>query len=105
LSRYADHSDKSPLDDANLIVRFFARVNASRVAGSLDDSLLVELIGRNATWLNMAITPDPDELFREPLYLLATWADQFAAMHHHKYLYLADWGARRARDFDSDVDR
>jgi hypothetical protein len=52
----------------------------------------------------MAIQPNKDELFCEPLHHLATWAGEFAAAHRHKYTYLANCGAKRTRDFDLSAD-
>jgi hypothetical protein len=60
-------------------------------------------VGRNAIWL-MAIQPNKDELFCEPLHHLATWAGEFAAAHRHKYTYLANCGAKRTRGFDLSAD-
>lgn len=99
LSKYSgDASHIRPIDDVNLVLRFFERVNAARIAGSVNLPLLVELLGRHAGWLDLAIGPE-DQVPRAPLHDLATWANEFATTHQDKYPYLRNWGSNRAEDF------
>lgn len=100
LSEYSLHRDFSPGADVALIFRFFERVNAARIANIVDMPLLVELIGRHATWWNLAIKDSgEDEVPRAPLRELAQWADEFALSHQHQYSYLRNWGKNRKREF------
>lgn len=99
LSKYTgDASNIRPIDDVNLILRFFERVNSARIAGSVNLPLLVELLGRHAGWLDLAIGQE-DKVPRAPLHDLATWANEFAATNQNKYPYLSNWGSNRAEDF------
>lgn len=100
LSRYStDHSNK-PRSDVNVILRFFERVNAARIAATVDYPLLAELIGRHAAWWNLAIKdPGDDEVPRAPLRELATWADEFVLANQDRYSYLRNWGSNRQREF------
>ena len=50
LSRYDLDSQSSPKNDVDLLLRFFERVDVARTANSVEGPLLVELIGRAATW-------------------------------------------------------
>lgn len=99
LSRYTSDANKiRPIDDINLMLRFFERVNAARIAGSVNLPLLVELVGRHAGWLDQAIGQE-DQVPRAPLHDLATWANEFAVANQGKYPYLSNWGSNRAEDF------
>jgi hypothetical protein len=100
LSRYEADGDHLPIRDVNLILRFFERVNAARTARSVDLPLLAELVGRHATWLDLAIKRENDQVPREPLHDLAAWSDEFVARNRNRYPYFRNWGTNRHEDFD-----
>ena len=77
LSKYSSDSQFRPRDDVNLILRYFERADVARVSNTVEGQLLVELIGRSATWWNLAITGTMDEMPRSHLSELANWADNF----------------------------
>jgi hypothetical protein len=88
LSKYRKDPSHSPRSDILLILRFFERVNAARLAGVIEGALLVELIGRHAAWWDEAIQYTGDEPPRVSLRDLSTWANEFASANQEKYLYL-----------------
>ena len=99
LSRYDSNSQFSPKADADLLFRFFERADVARLSNSVEAPLLVELIGRAATWWDLAITGVIDEVPRSHLKELAEWSNDFAIDHRHKYSYLQNWGSNRNREF------
>jgi hypothetical protein len=105
LSKYNKSSEYNPRSDILLILRFFERVNAARMARVVDSALLVELIGRHAAWWNMAIQYTDDEPPRVSLRSLTEWADDFASANQGKYSYLRNWGKNLDREFGSLAER
>jgi hypothetical protein len=88
-----------PLDDTNRLLRYFGRAEAMRVAGSLHEPLLVQLIGRHAPWINLAIEPEANNTMRKSLSNFSDWANDYAEINKHKHDFLADWGSNRMKDF------
>lgn len=91
-------SARTPRLDSDRVLRFFERVNAARLRGSLDDYTAALLLGRHATWWNRAIaaeTPDPT---RSPLASMADWATAYAVSHADDEGF-QDWNARTDLDF------
>jgi hypothetical protein len=99
LSRYSKEQESTPREDAGIILRFFERANAARVAQTVDPPLMAELVGRNAAWWNRAITGPGYGISRAPLRDLANWADKFASENCDKYPYLQQWGEHRYKEF------
>ena len=99
LSRYSKERESTPREDARIILRFFERANAARVAQTVDPPLMAELVGRNAGWWNLAITGPFYGVSRAPLRDLANWADQFASENRDRYPYLQQWGQHRNEEF------
>lgn len=99
LSKYSSDSQFKPGADIALILRFFERADVARVSNTVEPQLLVELIGRSATWWNLAITGIKDEMPLSHLNELADWADHFALKHPNEYPYLRNWGRNRNREF------
>lgn len=86
----ADHPYAKPVDDIDLLLRFFERANSALTAGAVDQALLAELIAVHAIWWNRAIQPDPGWLTRTPLDELSQW--------FHRYIDgLPPGDARRTR--------
>jgi hypothetical protein len=84
--------------DLSLLLRYFERVNAAREAGTLDEDLLVRLLGRHAGWWSEAILDAPDGPPVGPalseLRNLAIWCNTRAVK-----LKIQDWGLTRAANF------
>jgi hypothetical protein len=102
VSAYDEASDKasgSPAHDLTLLLRFFERADIARTAGTLDELLLVALVGRHAGWWDLAIARD-DNTARIPLQRLAGWCQQYVDEHPDEEI-LAGWGRMRALDFPS----
>jgi hypothetical protein len=99
LSKYSNGQPSRPLDDTNRLLRYFERAEAMRLAGSLFEPLLVQLIGRHATWINLAIEPEANNTLRRSLSNFADWANEYAESNKHRFPYLADWGSSRTKDF------
>jgi hypothetical protein len=99
LSRYEPDNGYSPRPDVDMILRFFERADLARVADSVEVPLMVELVGRNATWWNLAITGRTNEVPRSHLKDLAAWADKFVDDHGHQYPFFENWGRNRMREF------
>jgi hypothetical protein len=91
LSRYANGIGSDPRSDVSLILRFFERVNAAKTARIADPSLLAELIGRHAAWWDSAITYTNDDIARDSLRQLSTWADGYASTNQERFPYLRNW--------------
>ncbi len=100
LSKYNTEQESTPRADAGIILRFFDRANAARVAQTVDLPLMAELIGRNAAWWNKAIIGPGSGISRTPLRDLANWADEFALKNRDKYPYLEQWGEHRGKEFE-----
>jgi hypothetical protein len=100
MSKYSDNdSEHSPHQDVNLVLRFFERVNAARIAGSVDYALLTQLVGRHAVWLDRAIADEAGRDPRESMSSLADWANHFAEVNKRRYPFLRNWGMNRSQDF------
>lgn len=97
VDHYADQQlPSTPQHDLNLLLRFFERVWIAHERGSLDDLMLVAMVGRHATWWDMALSRK--ERTGGPLALLADWSNEYA-LHHANEPSLAAWGQTRSRDF------
>lgn len=92
--------DPTPSRDAALLLRFFQRARIVQLAGSADEPVFAELIGRHAGWWNCAFKTDASSA-RENLMALGVWADKFAtdARNMNRYSYLAGWEDTRWDDF------
>jgi hypothetical protein len=101
MSSYGPNIQSNPKDDLSKILRFFERARLVRDAGSADDPLFVELIGRHACWWNCALIRNSSRGTRRALMQLGLWCDAFAGKHKRRYSYLAGWGDARTRDFGS----
>jgi hypothetical protein len=101
LGTYGPNSKDNPKDDLSKILRFFERARLVRDAGSADDPLFVELIGRHASWWNCVLVRDGSRPPRRALMQLGLWCDAFADKHRRDYPYLAEWGKTRTDDFGS----
>ena len=101
IGTYGPNVQGNPKDDLSKILRFFERARLVRDAGSADDPLFVELIGRHACWWNCVLIRDSDRGTRRTLMQLGLWCDAFADKHKRHYPYLAGWGHARASDFGS----
>jgi len=99
LSRYEPDNGYSPRPDADLLLRFFERADLARIADSVEVPLMVELVGRNATWWNLAFTGRMNEVPRSHLKDLAAWADTFVDDHGSRYPLFENWGCNRLREF------
>jgi hypothetical protein len=99
LSKYGPDSPFNPRVDVDLILNFFERADVARASNTVEPQLLVELIGRSATWWNLAITGIMDEMPRSHFSELADWADDFVLKHQNRYSYLRNWGRNRNREF------
>jgi hypothetical protein len=98
---YGPSLQGNPKDDLSKILRFFERARLVRDAGSADDPLFVELIGRHACWWNCVLVRDSSRGPRRNLMQLGLWCDAFADKHKRRYSYLAGWGDARTSDFGS----
>jgi hypothetical protein len=94
------HQDFTPRSDLGHLLRFFERARLVREAGSADDAVFVELIGRHACWWSCVIKNE-NRKSRKGLMELAVWADGFANKNKNRYDYLQDWGKTRMEDFGS----
>ncbi len=95
------HAEFTSGENLSKILRFFERARLVRGAGSADDPLFVELIGRHVCWWNCALIRDSSRGTRRALMQLGLWCDAFAGKHKRRYSYLANWGEARTRDFGS----
>jgi hypothetical protein len=101
LSRYANDIAHDPRSDVSLILRFFERVNAAKTARIVEPSLLVELIGRHAAWWDSAIAYVHDDIARDSLRQLSTWADGYASANQERFPYLRNWGGNTQNKSDA----
>jgi hypothetical protein len=101
IGTYGPNGQGNPKDDLSKILRFFERARLVRDAGSADDPLFVELIGRHACWWNCVLVRDSDRGSRRTLMQLGLWCDAFADKHKRHYSYLEGWGKARIDDFGS----
>jgi hypothetical protein len=102
-STYPFEPDKNVLNprrDLGVLLRFFQRARIQQEAGSVDDAVFVELIGRHAAWFNCAVKVDASRT-RLNLMEIGTWVDQRAAELAPIHSYLRDWGNSRRKDFGS----
>lgn len=99
LSKYSSNHNFRPRADLDLILRFFERTNAARIAQTIDAPMLVELIGRHAAWWDLAIVETRDEVPRAPLRELAIWANDFVHSNRSRYSSFRNWGQNRDREF------
>jgi len=79
------------------VIRYFERVHLARVSGALDDYLAASLIGRHATWWDLALQ-HTHSTGREPLHEFANWSNDFAK-HCQDDSAFRNWGQTRTRDF------
>jgi hypothetical protein len=103
LSSYSDARDLEQSDpgrDTGLLLRFFERARMQQLAGSVDDPVFVELIGRHAAWFNSALKEDNSKT-RRALMELGMWADRRADELKATHSYLSDWGQSRLEAFGS----
>ncbi|MDQ2587853.1 hypothetical protein [Saccharothrix yanglingensis] len=96
---YAAPERGRPLRDANVVLRYFERVNAARVAGVVDLPLLHELIGVHVLWWDRAIARDEGEPLRGGLAELAAWVDRHSRTKARDAHYLTSWARYLGRDF------
>jgi hypothetical protein len=101
MGTYGHAAESNPKDDLSMILRFFERARLVREAGSADNPLFVELIGRHACWWNCALVRDSSRGSRRTLMQLGLWCDAFADKHQRRYAFLAGWGNARTLDFGS----
>ena len=87
----------TPSHDLTRILRLFERVRIAHAAGSLDDLMMVALIGRHAGWWDLAIARD-SETARVPLERLADWCKKYQQRHASEPL-LEGWGDARGKAF------
>jgi hypothetical protein len=99
IGTYGSNDQHSPKEDLSKILRFFERARLVRDAGSADDPLFVELIGRHACWWNCILVRDSGRGSRRTLMQLGLWCDAFADKHRRHYPYLEGWGEARINDF------
>lgn len=102
LSHYSPESENSlatPRRDLTLLLRFFERARIAQTAGAVDDAAFCVLIGRHATWWDLAIVDDGGTS-RVPLAELARWANDYAEAHPQKD-GMSNWSSSRQRDFPS----
>jgi len=100
VSAYLDPGDQdsgNPERDLTLILRLFDRVRIAQAGGTVDDLMLVGLVGRHAGWWDMAIARE-DDTARIPLEKFATWCDAYVAGHRDEVI-LQGWGEKRRRNF------
>jgi hypothetical protein len=81
LAHYASMTDRTPRLDLNIIIRFFERANAARLAKAVHLATFADLVGGHALWWDRAIVDTGSEWgairhMRE----LAAWTQQYA--HH-----------------------
>ncbi|MGM1065446.1 hypothetical protein [Saccharothrix sp. Mg75] len=100
IATYADPASGRPLRDANVVLRYFERVNAARVAGIADLPFLHELIGVHALWWDRAIARDEGEPLRRGLAELATWVEHHSRTRARGAHYPEGWARYLGRDFD-----
>jgi hypothetical protein len=103
LRAYQGDKEHNPYDDVNLLLRFFERVNAARLANALYRPMLVELVGRHAAWWDLAIAREDQPSPQWHMHSLAAWANIYAAAYRRKHPYLRDWGHNRSQDFPPEV--
>lgn len=101
LGVYNQGVGSTPKSDLSQLLRFFERARLVREAGSIDEPLFVELIGRHAGWWNCALVRNSDWGSRRTLMELGLWCDGFAERNESRYPYLARWGKARSNDFGS----
>lgn len=87
----------TPLEDRNVILRYFERVQIAQELDALDDASLAALIGKHAGWWDLALA-DEDKANRRPLRKLAQWTEDFALSHSDHPVFVK-WGVGRNSDF------
>ncbi|WP_157545755.1 hypothetical protein [Hamadaea tsunoensis] len=93
-----DELDSSARRDLAHLLSYFERVEAARLAGSVNRELLTELIGRHAAWFDIGIAYDNRKI-REALHSLAMAVNEHACAGMDRRVHLSDWGASRRSDF------
>jgi len=96
---YSFSSDNHPFEDSSIVLRFFERATAALAADAVYKPLFVELLGRHATWWDIALEPEGVSVPRKPLEDLARWSNEFTREHARAFPYLEGWGVNRERDF------
>ncbi|MGI5245691.1 hypothetical protein [Dactylosporangium sp. CA-139066] len=95
-----DSADKNDVRVVR-VLRFFERVEAIRISGAANVPLLVELLGRHAAWLDVALAYDDSSNPRRAMHSLANASNEFANSRRNvdRYPYLAEWGDSRKEAF------
>ena len=86
LAEYPEHywsafRDHNPRQDANLVIRHFERIDAARVAGSVDEDLLFRLLGPQAVWWDNALMWEPGRRGTWAIHRMAVWAREYVTEH------------------------
>lgn len=92
------NDEPSPRKDADRILRYFERVCAAQVRGSLDNRTAALLLGWHAAWWDRAVITDADDQTALPLRRFADWARRYASRQSADEEF-AYWSARTDRDF------
>lgn len=87
------------------MLRFFERSDEMRLAGAVDDALLIKLIGSHAVWWDIAIAYDETSRPRRVLHRFAIAANEYAHARrtHRRHPEFADWGRTRRLDFSDEM--
>jgi hypothetical protein len=100
LSHYLDVPDARPLDDADLLMRFFERANAARTGTAVEQRLFADLIGRHSLWWDLAFARDDQWLTRQGLTDLATWCTSYVRDTASRRPDLLQWLTALDKDFE-----
>lgn len=100
LAEYSSSSVYLPRRDANVLLRFFERANAARLAKAVYLPLYATLIGGHAAWWDKAIRYDRSWPARQHLAELGSWAHDYARINQSRHPNLALWLSRIDDDFE-----
>jgi hypothetical protein len=104
LAEYPTHywsafRDHNPRQDANAVIRHFERIDAARIAGSVDEDLLFRLMGPQAVWWDNALRWEPGRRGTWSIHRLAVWARDYVREHSGMQLPWGEWEWDIEHDF------